>query len=175
MSADERRELVLDAAMREFAVSGYHGTSAEAIAGRAGISQPYLFRLFGTKRELFIAVVNRAFDQVLEALTRAAEDSGSGTVLGSMAASLEVAPGEPASDLLQMQLYAACGDDEVRFAVRRRFAECYRYVERVSGASPEEVRSLFAGATLRWVAAAMRLSELSGREAWARRLLGGAR
>src|SRR5436190_993654 len=68
MTADERREHVLEAAMREFAISGFHGTSAEAIAGRAGISQPYLFRLLGTKRELFIAVVNRAFDQVLEAL-----------------------------------------------------------------------------------------------------------
>jgi AcrR family transcriptional regulator len=175
MSADERRELVLDAAMREFAVSGLHGTSAEAIAARAGISQPYLFRLFGTKRELFIAVVNRAFDQILAALTEAAERSGSEAPLGSLSDAFEGALAEHGGDLLQMQLYAACGDDEVRFAVRRRFAECYRYVERVSGATPAEVRSVFAEGVLRSVAAAMRLSELPSREAWARRLLGGSR
>jgi AcrR family transcriptional regulator len=175
MTADERRELVLDAAMREFAVSGLHGTSAEAIARRAGISQPYLFRLFGTKRELFIAVVNRAFDELLEALTEAAEQSSSDAVLASLASAFGDAMAEGQGELLQMQLYAACGDDEVRFAVRRRFAECYRYVERVSGASPAEVRSVFAEGVLRSVAAAMRLSELPSREAWARRLLGGSR
>jgi AcrR family transcriptional regulator len=42
---------VLNAAIVEFARAGYAGTSTEAIATRAGISQPYLFRLFGTKKE----------------------------------------------------------------------------------------------------------------------------
>ena len=56
-SAAERREDVLDAAMIEFAEHGYEGTSTEDIARRAGISQPYLFRLFGTKKELFKASV----------------------------------------------------------------------------------------------------------------------
>jgi regulator of protease activity HflC (stomatin/prohibitin superfamily) len=73
-----------------------------------------------------------------------------------------------------MQLYAACGDDEVRFAVRRRFADCYRYIERVSGAPAEEVRAVFADAVLRSVAAAMRLSELPSSETWARRMLGSS-
>ena len=41
--------------MRHFAIGGYNGTSTEAIAREAGISQPYLFRLFRTKKELFIA------------------------------------------------------------------------------------------------------------------------
>ena len=60
MGADERRELVVRAALTEFARSGFAGTSTEAIAKRAGISQPYLFRLFATKKDLFIAVVDRA-------------------------------------------------------------------------------------------------------------------
>src|SRR2546423_8745187 len=73
MSADERREAVLEAAMTEFALGGLHGTSGEAIASRAGISQPYLFRLFGTKKELFLAVVDRVFDRMLRALDEGLE------------------------------------------------------------------------------------------------------
>jgi AcrR family transcriptional regulator len=60
-TADQRRETVLDAAMIEFGLKGLHGASTDDIARRAGISQPYLFRLFRTKRELFLASVERCF------------------------------------------------------------------------------------------------------------------
>jgi AcrR family transcriptional regulator len=173
MSAAERREGVLAAAMEEFALSGLHGASGEAIASRAGISQPYLFRLFGTKRELFLAVVDRAFEQMLGALTEAAEAETPEGVLEAMSDALDSALGARHGFLLLIQLYGACGDEEVRVAVRRRFADCYQYVERTSGAAPEDVRAFFADASLRAIAAAMHLSELPGREAWARRLLGG--
>src|ERR671929_94117 len=72
-TAQERREAVLDAALEEFAARGLHGASTEAIAAQAGISQPYVFRLFGTKRELFKAVEARCFRQTLEIFQRAAE------------------------------------------------------------------------------------------------------
>src|ERR671939_1937187 len=72
-TAAERREAVLDAALQDFAERGLHGASTEDIARRAGISQPYVFRLFGTKKELFIAVVNRCFRETLEMFQRAAE------------------------------------------------------------------------------------------------------
>jgi len=55
MSAEERRESVVRAAMSEFAHGGYHGTSTEAIARRVGVSQPYLFRLFPNKQAIFLA------------------------------------------------------------------------------------------------------------------------
>ena len=51
-TAEQRRDEILDAALVEFAERGLHGASTEAIARRAGISQPYVFRLFGTKKEL---------------------------------------------------------------------------------------------------------------------------
>src|SRR2546423_14792604 len=72
-SADERREAVLEAALEEFAARGLDGASTEAIAAKAGISQPYVFRLFGTKKELFMAVIGRCFRQTLELFQRAAE------------------------------------------------------------------------------------------------------
>ena len=63
-SAEERREEIVEVALRHFAKGGYHGTSTEAIAREAGISQPYLFRLFRTKRDLFVACCGRCYDQV---------------------------------------------------------------------------------------------------------------
>ena len=72
-TAAERREAILDAALVEFSERGLHGTSTELIARRAGISQPYLFRLFGTKKELFKAAVARCFRETLETFQRAAE------------------------------------------------------------------------------------------------------
>jgi AcrR family transcriptional regulator len=172
MSADERRVLVLEAAAKEFAVSGFAGTSADAIAGAAGISQPYLFRLFGTKKELFLAVVERSFARILAALQEAAESAERGQGLGEMGGAYDRALPDSYGSLEQLQLYAACGDDEIRVAVRRGFAECYQYVERTSGASAEEVRAFFADKMLDASAAAMRLADVAGREAWARRALG---
>src|ERR1700745_3800732 len=73
LSAAERKDDVLDAAVVEFAERGLEGAAAEDIPRRAGISQPYLFRLFGTKKELFIATVTRCFRETLELFQRAAE------------------------------------------------------------------------------------------------------
>src|SRR2546423_15509178 len=73
LSAAERKDTLLDAALVEFAERGYEGTSTEDIARRAGISQPYLFRLFGTKKELFKATTVRCFRETLEMFQRAAE------------------------------------------------------------------------------------------------------
>src|SRR6202521_979961 len=74
LTATERKDDLLDAPLIELAEHGYEGTSTEDIARRAGISQPYLFRLFGTKREVFKASVSRCFRKTLEMAQRAAED-----------------------------------------------------------------------------------------------------
>src|SRR5436309_15351533 len=83
-SKEERREEILDAAMEIFAEAGFEGASTEEIARRAGISQPYVFRLFGTKKELFIAVVSRCFRQTLEIFQRAAEGQRGEEALGAI-------------------------------------------------------------------------------------------
>src|SRR3954452_5427135 len=73
LSAAERREAILDAAQIEFAERGWAGASTEDMGRRAGMSQPYLFRLFGTKKELFKATVARCLRETLEMFQRAAE------------------------------------------------------------------------------------------------------
>ena len=72
-TAEERRTAVLAAAITEFARSGYAGTSTETIAARAGISQPYLFRLFGTKKDLFVATYDLVGLRIINELTAASE------------------------------------------------------------------------------------------------------
>ena len=64
MSAEDRRELVLEAATRAFARGGYAGTSTDAVAKEAGVSQPYVVRIFGTKLELFLLVMQRSVDRI---------------------------------------------------------------------------------------------------------------
>ena len=72
-TAEARREDLLAAAVEEFARAGFHGASTDAIARRAGISQPYLFRLFGSKKDLYLASVRRCFRRTLEVMQEAAE------------------------------------------------------------------------------------------------------
>src|SRR3954469_7933808 len=84
MSAEERREAVLRVAVAEFARTGLHGTSTEKIAAGADISHPYLFRLFGTKKGLFLACLHRCHERLHETFTRAAEGAGDGDRLGGV-------------------------------------------------------------------------------------------
>lgn len=169
MSAAERRDEILEAAVTEFALKGLHGTSTETIAQRVGISQPYLFRLFGTKKELFLAAVERGFDRVQQGFRLAAEGHPE-DVLEAMGDAYIGLLAHREELLLQLQSYAACSDPAVEEVVRRRFAELFRFVETVSGASAEEVRLFFAQGMLLNVAAAMNLHSLT--EEWAQKCLG---
>ncbi len=62
--ASERRDALVEAAVHEFAHGGLHGTPVDRIARRVGVAQPYVFSLFGSKRELFLAAVQRGFERV---------------------------------------------------------------------------------------------------------------
>jgi AcrR family transcriptional regulator len=169
-----RREEILDAALIEFADKGLDGASTDDIARRAGISQPYVFRLFGTKRDLFIAVEARCFRQTLEIFQRAAE--------GLRGAAALVAIGEAYEQLLsgdsvylraQMQAYAACGDPQIRSVVRDGYGDLVTYVERVSGLDAARIASFFAKGMLLNVLAATHLDDAP--EDWAQRLLDGCK
>src|SRR3954470_21205185 len=111
-SKEARREEILDAALEVFADRGLHGASTEEIARRAGISQPYVFRLFGTKKELYTAVVARCFRQTLEVFQRAAEGKRGVEALHAMGDAYvnQLLMQDRTFLLAQMQAYAACDD-----------------------------------------------------------------
>jgi AcrR family transcriptional regulator len=167
-----RREEILDAALGVFAEHGLHGASTEEIAKRAGISQPYVFRLFGTKKELYLAVVTRCFRQTLELMQRAAEGKRGDEALKAIGQ----AYGEQlATDRVylraQMQAYAACDDPAVGAVVRDGFGDLVAYVERVSGLPVEDISRFFANGMLMNVLASMQAPA----EDWGRRLVEGCK
>src|SRR5215471_10574470 len=126
----ERREEILAAALEEFAEHGFEGGSTESIAARAGISQPYVFRLFGTKKELFKAVVNRCFRETLEMFQRAAEGKRGREALEAMGnAYVEPLLTDRTRLKAQMNAYAACDDPEIRAIVREGYGDLVAYVE----------------------------------------------
>src|SRR5215217_2050827 len=116
---EERREAVLDAALEVFAGDGFSGASTEEIAAKAGISQPYVFRLFGTKKELFKAVVARCFRETLESFQRAAEGLRGEEALRAMGVTYaEKLLPDRTRLRAQMQAYAACSDPDICAVVR---------------------------------------------------------
>src|SRR3954447_16367442 len=124
LSAAERREAILDAALIEFAERGWAGTSTEDIARRAGISQAYLFRLFGTKKELFKASVARCLRETLEMFQRAAEGKRGEAALKAIGAAYgDLLENDRVRLRLQMQAYSACDDPEICEVVRNGFGD----------------------------------------------------
>jgi AcrR family transcriptional regulator len=173
-TAEERRETVLEAATVEFAKKGLHGGSTDAIARAAGISQPYLFRLFGSKKELYRATIARCMRRTLETFQRSAEGLRGAEALEAMGMAYvnELLP-DRIMLLGQMQAYAACDDPEIRDAVRQGYGDLVAYVERVSGLPPVEVSKFFAQGMLLNVIAAMGLDTFE--EPWAARLMEGCK
>jgi AcrR family transcriptional regulator len=167
MTADQRREAVLKVAIAEFARTGLHGTSTEKIAAGAAISHPYLFRLFGTKKELFLACLHRCHERLHETFTRAAAAAGDGDRLEAIGKAYVDLLADREMLLLQLQGYAACDDDEVRATASDGYAELWQLVERLSGAPEEEVRAFFATGMLLNMAAAMDLPQIAGDPGWA--------
>ena len=170
-SADQRREAVLEAALVEFSQHGLNGASADEIARRAGISQPYLFRLFGTKKELYVASVERCLSETLAVFERASVGLEGEEALKAMGEAYRELLADRTMLRAQLQAYAASDDPEIRKTVRRGFGEIVEHVERVSGAAPADVARWFAKGMLLNVVAALDLPH--AREPWAARLLAG--
>jgi AcrR family transcriptional regulator len=170
-SAEQRRDEILDAAMIEFAQRGLEGASTEDIAKRAGISQPYVFRLFGTKKELFKATAARCLRETLEIFQRAAEGKRGEEALKAMGEAYRTLLEDRSRLRAQMQSYAACDDPEICAVVRAGYGDIVTYVERVSGADRATVSTWFAKGMLMNVIASMDLLNLD--EPWAERLIAG--
>ena len=157
-TAEERREDVLQAALIEFASGGLDGTSTDAIARRAGISQPYLFRLYPTKKELFVAAVERTFERVLKVMREAADGYAGMEAKEQMGAAYVELLRDQTFLKLQLHAYAAaCDDAAVREATRRGFGRLWDEAIVLTGMSAEQSRDFMAIGMLLNVAAAMGL------------------
>lgn len=168
-TADERRTSVLAAAITEFARSGYAGTSTEAIARRAGISQPYLFRLFGTKKDLFLATNELVSNRIIHTLTAACADlQGEAAMVAMGSAYLDLLT-DP--ELLQVQMHgfaAATGDADIARSCRRTFEALWNVLDERANLPEESVQQFFATGMMINVMSAIDLLSVSDR--WAQSL-----
>lgn len=173
--ASERRDALIDAAVHEFAHGGLHGTPVDRIARRVGVAQPYVFSLFGSKRELFLAAVQRGFELTGEVFEQAAADFDPETappdvdVTRAMGnAYVQLLDTDRDYLMLQHQAYAACGDPVIRERVRACYARLVVLVERLSNAEPERIDEFFRYGAWLNVAAAMGVEDLSAGCEWIR-------
>ncbi|GHF57120.1 TetR family transcriptional regulator [Streptomyces mashuensis] len=152
MTAEERRESVVRAAMTEFARGGYNGTSTEAIARRVGVSQPYLFRLFPNKQAIFVAAAVRCMEETRDVFVKARERAATPEdALSEMAAAYQSLIAEnPDMLLLQMQVYVAvasaeaAGDDAFGRTIRDAWLDLWDSVHLSLGADEEQTTEFLA-------------------------------
>jgi AcrR family transcriptional regulator len=165
MSGPERRSQVLGIAADEFANHGLHGASIEAIAREAGITQAYVFRMFGTKKALFLELVGAAFDRFSDGMSQAANGAAGLDALTLMGRQYYELLADRTTLLLQLQGFAACGDSDVRNLVRTRLARMWDTVADTAGLDPVTVKSFLAFGMLLNNVAALDVDELD--EPWA--------
>jgi AcrR family transcriptional regulator len=170
-TADERREAVLTAAAREFARRGLHGASTDAIAKDAGISQPYLFRLFGTKKDLYLATTARKMEETYQVFERASRGNSGPEALKAMGEAYRELIKDRDRLQLMLQCFADCDDPDVRAASRRVWRDLVELAERASGEPPEVVSAFFAKGMLLNVLNAMQVFD--DPTPWGDRLIAG--
>jgi AcrR family transcriptional regulator len=173
-TAAERREVLIEAAVAAFAEHGFHGTPTTEIAKAAGISQAYLFRLFPTKSELYVAAVDRCYRRLGDAMRAAAEnESADGeSVLERMGHAYAELLQDPTTLRATLQAFAAASGEDlaIREAVRRGYGDLVELIRSLTDAAGDELRDFVARGMLMTVLAGMDAPAIDA--PWARELCG---
>ncbi|PWV47297.1 TetR/AcrR family transcriptional regulator [Nocardiopsis sp. L17-MgMaSL7] len=173
-TAEARRSLILGHAVTAFAKGGYRATPVTDIADAAGISQAYVFRLFGSKLGLFTATLELCFERIEQALREGAEGS-----LGGSAAQVLEGMGDAYAaliadrDLIMLQVHAQSATDvpEIREAVRKGYASAVTLAHSLSGGTRDQVQHFFAMGLMCHLITALDLDAVDA--PWARTLANG--
>jgi AcrR family transcriptional regulator len=162
MSADDRRELVLAAATRAFSRGGYAGTSTDAVAKEAGVSQPYVVRIFGTKLELFLEVFALACDRIREAfesvLAQAPFDPDDDEDWGRLGLAYTELLRDRDLLMVMMHGFAASNDDQIAQQSRAGMSRIFATI-RSTGCTDEHAQEFIAQGMLLNVMLSMRATE----------------
>ncbi|MGH2860058.1 MAG: TetR/AcrR family transcriptional regulator [Solirubrobacteraceae bacterium] len=182
--AAERRDALITAAIEEFALGGLHGTPVDRIARRVGVAQPYVFSLFPTKRDLFIAAVERGFEMVMELFGEAAAqfelehprgDYERADLLGALGDSyIELLTTNRPKLMFQLQAYAACEDETIREHVSGAYRRLELHIREITGASEDEVNEFLSHGMWLNVQAALQMMDLDAACDWIRERRGSS-
>lgn len=167
-TAAERRNTIIDAAIVEFAQTGLHGTATEAIARRAGISQPYIFRLFDTKQDLFVAAADRVYERISQLFRQAADEAQAKgeNVLDAMAVSYNQLLSHREELLMLLQMFAAAGDPVMRERVGASFERLFQQTQVLAQVDGDTARAFFAMGMLCTVVTALDRPGVMGFPDW---------
>ncbi|MDQ1543263.1 MAG: hypothetical protein QOK08_901 [Actinomycetota bacterium] len=174
MASDERRELVLKAATEVFGQRGYAGTTTDQVAAAAGVSQPYVVRIFGTKEKLFLAVLQRALDVMMVAFRQALSEEPELPVSQRM--------GRAYVDLLQdrglllslMHGFVLGADPEIGRVARCGFLEVYKFLKAEAGLDSVEAAEFLAHGMLLNTLVGIRMTDEYDTNPDAREMLEGS-
>lgn len=147
MKSEERRELILAAAAGVFGERGYVGATTDAVAKAADVSQPYVVRMFGSKAELFRAVLQRSLDRLMASFREEIAEQGADS------ADLPMCIGRRYVELLAdrglllslMQGFMLGADPEIGPTVRAGFLDVYRLLRDEARLSPEAAADFLSG------------------------------
>ncbi len=164
MKAEDRRVLILEAALEEYGRSGMHATSVEVIADRAGVSQPYVFKMFGTKNDLIAAVITHHTTVLRQAFRDAVEQREPDTSpLEAMALAYIGFMNDDVNSLrCQLHTWAAASDPAIKDVAQRTYREIWEDIAELSGATADEIRDFMGHGMLLTVLASLDLTELFG-------------
>jgi AcrR family transcriptional regulator len=168
-TADERRVAVLDAATREFGLRGLHGASTDDIARAAGISQPYLFRLFGSKKELYLAACQRCTDELHAVFAQAAQGRSGVEALQAMGDAYIQIMQDNDRLMLMLKSWTSSDDPDIARVTRGGWRNLVDLAEQSSGEPASVVSRFFANGML--ITIFMSLNLVDDPEPWATRLL----
>ena len=171
LTAEERHRQLVAAAVTAFARGGYAGTTTDQVARLAGVSQPYVIRLFGTKQALFLAAARHATERVEQRFRDAAAERAD---LESLGNAYDALLAEREVITLLLHAFAAGADPALGPTVRECFGRIYRTVRELTGAGQDEAREFLAVGMLLTVLGAMQIigPDAVPHEPWMTELIG---
>jgi AcrR family transcriptional regulator len=174
LTSEQRHEELVRAATPLFAERGFFGTPTVEIATAAGLSHGYMFKVIGSKEQLFVAVVDECFTHIASVFAGAAARTRAKTTEGRLEAIGKSYVDVVAQhDLLLIQLHAAAAAPTVpaiRAAVQQGFERLVEIVREATSADDEMLQTFFAGGMLANFIAAIGADRLDA--PWATTLVG---
>lgn len=178
MRVEDRRELVLEAATRMFGERGYHGATTDAVARAAGVSQPYVVRMFGSKEALFLAVLDRAADRLLDSFRAAIRDNAAGVSRGEpddvehrIASNYAELLADRGLLLSLMQAFLLGADPVIGPAARSRMRMVYQLLREEAGMNAAQAHEFLSAGMMLNTLVGLRMPDDYEREPAVRELL----
>src|SRR6478735_6622160 len=158
MSSEERREQIITAAIAVFGARGYEGTTTDDVARTAGVSQPYVVRLFRSKENLFLEAMQFSFDELMSVFRETLADQTDDRPISKRI-------GEAYVDLLNTRglhqtlshAWLLGGHPVIGPAARRCFAQVWQFFRDEAGFDADQARMFLAEGMLINVMIGMRL------------------